>query len=206
MRIIIISDSNTGALEFAQKLVSVLKVFNPDSSTRVVNGEQILDDFIEAGYQDTGSQDAAKARLKLREAFPFSDITCPIYQSVFRTVEDAGKVDFLIVCETTCSKMIDVIFDWDMSSDMLLYLKASEPYRRKEFKKKFPSVPDIDIDSYLYDCDMPVSGTALRQIDINTAADVKANVLELAQEIGLHPPTKCAEGRSLGDKIEEDVI
>lgn len=202
--IIIASDSDAGALEFAQKVVKVLKVFSESKiKTEVVGAQQIFDSFVVEGYDDPSSEEAAKAYLKLRDAFPHIGPVNPALVNtrliIRRLLREMGKDDVIIVTDVRDSAVADMLQE-TYNFERPFFLNTSQSLRCAEFQRRFRTVDKKDVQTYLY----PFHGdrASMVEIDIGKREDLDLAVMEFVKKIWSRPP-KGAEGGSLGGELHE---
>jgi hypothetical protein len=213
IRVILVSETHAGALEFADKLQKVLKALTEDLPTvKIINAEQIFENFMCDGFGSPASptdRHAANAYLKLREMFPFKAIYSPVRVSVARQLREAGSVPLVIIVGVHDSSVIDAIDAVpEEGKTYWYYLNASMQVRREQFVKRFPGIAISDVDSYLSmsEDDHP-SKSGCTKVPIDTKAGVTTSVLEIASEILLNfPPKGVNDAPPLRDDIGESVI
>jgi hypothetical protein len=211
IRVILVSETHAGALEFADKLQKVLKALTEDLPVvKIINAEQIFENFMSDGFSSTSnptSRYAANAYLKIREMFPSKMIFSPVRMSVTRQLGEAETVPILIIVGVHDSSVIEAI-DAVEGADQTYryYLNASMQVRREQFIKRFQGIALSDVDTYLSNADHDLSAGCTK-VPLDTRAGVNANVLEIASEILLSfPPKGVNDAPPLRDDVGETVI
>jgi hypothetical protein len=211
IRVILVSETHAGALEFADKLQKVLKALSEDLPTvKIINAEQIFENFMSDGFGSPGyptDRYAANAYLKIREMFPFKAIYSPVRASVQSQVREAKSVPLVIIVGVHDGSVIEAIHAVpEEDKTYCYYLDTPMQVRRQQFMKRFPGFAINDVDTYLSNADHDLSAGCTK-VPLDTKAGVNANVLEIASEILLSfPPKGVNDAPPLRDDVGETVI
>jgi hypothetical protein len=211
IRVILVSETHAGALEFADKLRKVLRALTEDLPVvKIVNAEQIFENFMSDGFGSPGyptDRYAANAYLKIREMFPSKMIFSPVRASVSRQLGEARAVPLLIIVGVHDSSVIEAIDAVEEAEQTYrYYLNASMQVRREQFVKRFPGIAISDVDTYLSTAEDDLSAGCTK-VPIDTKAGVTTSVLEIASEILLSfPPKGVYDAAPLRDDVGEAVI
>ena len=194
--IIIASDSDSCAVEFANKAVDVLKNLLKKGSMFVINAQEIFDNFISDGYVDPSSEEAAKAYLKLRESFSHHGASNPALVRVGKVLDQIvpklKKEDVVIVTDVRDVHLVQMLED-KYRFDHLYFLDTDDTVRHREFQRKF-RVPDkLDIPKYLHNfvCTDSDHYDAAQRIVIATEEDLDLEVMDFVKKILPRPAQRA---------------